>query len=152
MKELLLDIIELLKLQVKRNLEIINQNQEIIKELSSNLNSAPQSATYFKHYIENKNLLAENNDFTNLQLTLVNFLKKYNDSSLFNNNEPCQDINSQTDEEAIFDLTIGGKIPYTNGHPFFQDEKFFYRLLTFYEAKEQYEKCQEIVDSKRKNR
>ena len=112
MKKLIHEIIELLRAQVKKNLEVINYNEEIIRKLSSHPESAHSMETYQKHYTENKSLITENNDFANLQLTLMNFLKKYKHSALLNDEFSLDEVNLKDDPEYVFELTISGKIPY----------------------------------------
>ena len=65
-----------------------------------------------KYYEENKNLLAENNDFTNLQLTLVQFLNKYRHSELLNDAESLDEVDTKQDPDYVFELTVTGKIPF----------------------------------------
>jgi hypothetical protein len=144
-------MIELLQNQVKRNLEIINQNEDIIREISNQPESAQQMTTYQKHYVENKNLLAENNDITNLQLTLLNFLKKYKHSDLFNDPASLDEVDPKQDPDYVFELTVSGKIPFNSHHPFFENRDFFSQLLMHFENTEQYEKCQHLMEVKRKN-
>ena len=80
MIELIQKTISLLKLKVKSNLELINKNQVKIKEILKEPNSSKRTTSFEEHYETNKSLLAENNDFINIQLTLINFLEKYKDS------------------------------------------------------------------------
>ncbi len=143
-------MIELLRAQVKRNLEIINYNEEIIRQLSDRPESAQLMETFQKHYTENKCLITENNDFANLQLTLMNFLKKYKHSSLLNDSSSLDNVNLTDDPEYVFELTISGKIPYNSSHPFYKSHDFFCQLLQYFQRTEQYEKCQELIELKRK--
>ena len=144
-------MIEVLQKQVKRNLEIINQNEDIIREISNHPELAQQMTTYQKHYVENKNLLAENNDIANLQLTLLNFLKKYSHSELFNDLSSLDEVDPKQDPGYVFELTASGKIPFNSHHPFFENQDFFSQLLMHFESTEQYEKCQQLMEVKRKD-
>jgi hypothetical protein len=150
MKKLIHEIIELLRAQVKKNLEVINYNEEIIRKLSSHPESAHSMETYQKHYTENKSLITENNDFANLQLTLMNFLKKYKHSALLNDKFSLDEVNLKDDPEYVFELTISGKIPYNSSHPFFESHDFFCQLLEHFQRTEQYEKCHELIELKKK--
>ena len=145
-------MIELLKTQVKSNLEIINQNEDIIREISNHPESTQQMATYQRHYMENKNLLAENNDFTNLQLTLLKFLKQYKHNEIFNSPASLDEVDPKQDPGYVFELTVTGKIPFNHRHPFFESSDFFSQLLTHFEKTEQYEKCKELIEVKKEIR
>lgn len=150
MKDLIQKTIALLKLHVKNNLEVINQNQTKIKEILKEPSSAERSMNFEKHYEVNKNLLAENNDFINVQLTLINFLEKYKNSGLLQDSQPISDIDEHMDEEDVFKLTVMGKIDYDKNHMYFDDKKFFEKLIKFYQEREEYEKCKELLDLKGK--
>jgi hypothetical protein len=150
MKKLIQEMIEQLRNQVKRNLSIINRNEDIIRELSNHPESAQLMATYQKHYEENKSLLSENNDFANLQLTLLNFLKKHKHTELLNDSAALDEADPQQDPEYVFELTVNGKIPYNSHHPFFQNQHFFSQLMTHFKETEQYEKCHELMELRKK--
>lgn len=145
-------MIESLKNQVRHNLLIINQNEDIIRDLASHPESASQMAAFDKYYEENKNLLAENNDFTNLQLSLVQFLNRYRHSELLNDAESLDEVDTKQDPNYVFELTVTGKIPYNPRHPFFNSQDFFSQLLTHFEKTEQYEKCKELIEVKKELR
>jgi hypothetical protein len=152
MKKLLQDMIELLKNQVKNNLEIINQNEEGIRQIADNSDTTQQITVFQRLYMENKNLLAENNDFTNLQLTLIKFLTKYKHSELLNDPASLDEVDPRQDPEYVFELTVTGKIPYNSHHPFFESPDFFLQLMDYFEKTEQYEKCKEIIEVKKDSR
>ncbi|OFY50843.1 MAG: hypothetical protein A2Y87_02285 [Bacteroidetes bacterium RBG_13_46_8] len=149
MKKLLHEMIELLKNQVKHNLEIINRNEDVIRNLTGHPGSEEQIAAFQQYYMENKNLLAENNDFTNLQLTLIKFLAKYNHSELLNDPASLDEVDPRQDPGYVFELTVTGKIPFNPRHPFFESPDFFYQLMEHFEKTEQYEKCKELIEVKK---
>jgi hypothetical protein len=148
MKDLIQRTISILKIHVKNNLEVINQNQTIIKQILQEPASSKRTINFEKHYEVNRNLLSENNDLINVQLTLINFLEKYKDSDLLREQEP--DINSDpvTDEEEIFRLTVSGMIPFDSKHPKYDDTGFFEKLLCHYKDNEEYEKCQQLMKTR----
>lgn len=149
MKDLIQKTVALLKQKVKENLEQINENQLKIKEILKQPTSAERTFNFEKHYEVNKNLLAENNDFINIQLTLINFLEKYKNSNLFEEeSESAIDVNSIKDEKELFDLTVKHLVPYNENHPKFDDKNFYGKLLKFYQEHELYEKCQELINLK----
>jgi hypothetical protein len=149
MRELIQKTISLLKLRVKSNLELINQNQVKIKEILQEPNTSNRSVRFEQHYEINKSLLAENNDFINIQLTLINFLEKYKDSLFLDDNPPVIEIKKIRDENELFNLTIKGAIPFNEDHPLFNNKSFFIRLLKHYQDIEAYEKCQELIKLKK---
>jgi hypothetical protein len=111
-----------------------------------------QIATFRQTYMENKNLLAENNDFTNLQLTLIKFMAKYKHSELFNDSASLDEVDPRQDPGYVFELTVTGKIPFNPHHPFFESPDFFYQLMEHFEKTEQYEKCKELIEVKKEIR
>ena len=149
MKELIQKTIALLKLRVKNNLELINKNQVKIKEILKEPNSLKRTTSFEEHYETNKSLLAENNDFINIQLTLINFLEKYKDSPLLKDNPPVIEIETIKDAKELFKLTVKGKIAFDKKHPQFNNESFFRRLLKYYQDIEAYEKCQALINLKK---
>ncbi len=149
MKDLIQKTISILKLHIKNNLEVINQNQTKIKQILKQPASSERSVNFEKHYEVNKNLLSKNNDFINVQLTLINFLEKYKDSDIMKESEPAVDLSSIEDEGEIFNLTVTGKLPFDSKHPNFNDKCFFEKLLCHYQDKEEYEKCHQLLNTKR---
>ena len=149
MKELIQKTITLLKLRVKNNLELINKNQVRIKEILKEPNSSKRTTRFEEHYETNKGLLAENNDFINIQLTLINFLEKYKDSSILEDNPPVIEIKPIKDEKELFKLTVEGEIAFNRKHPQFNNESFFKELLKYYQDIEAYEKCQALINLKK---
>ena len=53
-------------------------NQKVIKELLKQPNTAERAIEFDRFYSSNKKLLQENNDYINIQLTLINFLERNN--------------------------------------------------------------------------
>ena len=154
MKALIQRTIDLLKKKVKENLETINKNQTRLNEMLNQPVSAERTFHIEKSYTANKALLSENNDFISLQLSLVNFLEKYKDKLI--NKEEEEEITESNavsflDDEELFDLTIQGKIGFEYGHPKFEDDDFFNKLLSYYAAQEAYEKCNALLSLKKKN-
>lgn len=149
MKDLIQRAITILKLHVKSNLEVINQNQSRIKEILKSPASSERSVHFERHYEVNKNLLSENNDLINVQLTLINFLEKYKNSAIIQDSQPLMDLTCINDEEEIFTLTVAGNLPFDREHPNFEDNGFFEKLLDYYREREEYEKCQKLIEIKK---
>ena len=149
MKDLIQKTISILKLHVKNNLEVINQNQTKIKQILQEPASSKRSLNFEKHYEVNRNLLSENNDYINVQLTLINFLEKYKDSDIMKEKQSDIRLRTIEDEEEIFNLTVAGKLIYDSNHPNFKDQNFFEKLLCHYRDNEEYEKCHQLLNLKK---
>lgn len=150
MRELIQKTIDILKLRVKNNLEIINTNQRSIKEILKNKNSMDGSMEFEKYYGINKTMLHENNDYINIQLTLINFLEKYKGTAVLEDTLPIVDIYSITDDCEVLDLTLKGVVKFDEKHPRYHDTDFIDMLITHYQRNEEYEKCQSLFDMKSK--
>ena len=150
MRDLIQKTIDVLKLRVKNNLEKINKNQKQIKKLLAQPNSSERSMEFERYYGANKTLLQENNDYINIQLTLINFLEKYKGTAVLDETLPVVDIYSITDEDEVLDLTLKGVIIFDENHPKFNDSDFIDKMIAHYETIEEYEKCQELFELKSK--
>lgn len=150
MRDMFQKTIDLLKKKVKNNLKAINENQKVIKELLNQPDTSERKNEFEKYYAANKTLLQENNDFINIQLTLINFLEKYKDTAVLDDSLPVVDIYSITDEMEVLDLTLKGVVAFNENHPRFHDTSFIDKLIAHYESLEQYEKCQELTELKSK--
>lgn len=147
MKEMIRKTIEMLRERVKENLTQIQSNQKDIRNLLKQSVSNERTELLEEKYAINKALLAENNDFINVQLTLTNFLEKYESSDVLLGNIPKPII--FRDENECFELTVNNQIPFDHNHPYYKDEKFYGRLLNYYQQQEDYEKCSELVNTKK---
>jgi hypothetical protein len=150
MRELIQKTIDILKARVKNNLEIINSNQRSIKEILKNKNSMDGSVDFEKYYSMNKTMLQENNDYINIQLTLINFLEKYKGTAVLEDTLPIIDIYSITDDIEVLDLTLKGVVQFDEKHPRYNDSDFIDLLISHYQRNEEYERCQELFDMKSK--
>ncbi len=150
MRELLQKTIDELKFRVKKNLKVINQNQMQIKQLLASNNTGEHALEYDKYYSVNKQLLQENNDYINIQLTLINFLEKYKGTAVLNDDMPVVDIYSITDEVEVLDLTLKGIVKFDEKHPQYNNIEFIEKMISHYEVKEEYETCQKLIELKGK--
>jgi hypothetical protein len=148
MKEILKKTIEILKEKVKSNLFEIQNNQKEIRNLLNQPVSEERSSELEERYATNKILLTENNDFINVQLTLTNFYEKYNDSDVFRIKEMVSVPVQQMNMNECFEQTIDNKIAYNEDHPYYNDDKFFQKLIHYYEKLEDYERCSQLVKEK----
>jgi hypothetical protein len=149
MKALIKRTIELLKKRVKENLGTINHNQAEIRQLLNQPLSAERTYHIEKHYDINKALLNENNDFINLRVALLNFIEKYKDSPILDEEElPELTPELFLDDHELFELTIQGKLTFDLSHPKFEDAEFFDKLLRYFSAAEAYEKCNALLKTK----
>jgi len=148
MKDMIKRTTELLKEKVKSNLFEIQNNQKEIRNLLKQTVSAERSAELEEKYSLNKILLAENNDFINVQLTLTNFLEKYNTSDIFETEQSTILSSKGTGDKDCFELTVNGIVPFDAQHPLFNDDNFFQKLLHYYQDMEDYENCSKLVKEK----
>ena len=147
MKELMQQTIRVLKDKVNRNLEIIKENQNVIKEILKEPFSEDRSTRLKERYDMNKSLLMENNDFINVQLTLINFIDKYKNSVVMAE-VLSKSIVGKMQPDDYFTATINGEIPYNDEHPYFSDDSFFDKLLSYYKEREDYEMCGKLLKTK----
>lgn len=136
--------IEELKLKVRTNIEQINHNQEQIKRLVKLINSEESEKKYKTYHDQNKELLEQNNDLINVQLTLMNFLEKYKDTAIVDEKIPVVDIYSITEIQEVFTLTIKNIIPFDKSHPYYSDKGFINKLIVYYKNLEDYERCHQL--------
>jgi hypothetical protein len=143
MKDMIKKTIETLKEKVKLNLLDIQKNQQEIRELLKQPISEKRAEKLEERYALNKVLLAENNDFINVQLTLTNFVDKYSNTTIFEGamaSMPCC-----LNESDCFEKTINGNLPFNQQHPFYNNDIFFQKLMTYYQGVENYEACGRIM-------
>lgn len=136
--------IEELRLKVKHNVGIISKNQDAIKQMLKHSRSEEYAGQYEVYSNKNKELLTQNNDFINVQLTLVNFLDKYKNTAILDTNVPIVDIYSVTDTQEVFALTIKGYVDFNEEHPYYRNLEFVEKLIVHYQSKEDYEQCQKL--------
>jgi hypothetical protein len=146
MKTMIRKTIDMLREKVKQNLSEIQNNQKEIRELLKQQISVIRTEQLEKRYAINKSLLSENNDFINVQLTLTNFLEKYEKDAMLEDGSVSMVFKN---EDECFEHTINGTLMYDLNHPYYVDEKFFSRLLNYYQQLENYEKCSELVNTKK---
>lgn len=137
--------IDTLKEKVKSNLLEIQSNQKKIRELLNSEFTNERSEKLEEIYIVNKMLLAENNDLINVQLTLSNFVDKYNHSHLFETVSVQNHKKVVLNEQESFEKTVTGELTFNKEHPFYNSETFFQNLMNFYQTKEDYESCSKIL-------
>lgn len=147
MKEILQSTIEQLRFHVMKNLELVRENEREIKEMLKEPVSVARARILSDKYDFSKKVLAENNDFINLQLSIINFIYKYkgvwekeSEPALVQEAEPVN-----LTREECFQLTVESKMQYGPEHPFYYDDSFYDNLLEFYKERENYEKCNELV-------
>lgn len=137
----------MLKEKVKSNLTEIQNNQKEIRSLLKQPASPERSLELEEKYGLNKVLLAENNDFINVQLTLSNFLDKYNNSEVLESELVTVPLQYRNENEC-FELTVNGRLIFNQSHPFYNDDNFYRKLLNYYQKVEDYEACSVLVKTK----
>jgi hypothetical protein len=136
--------IEELRKRVKDNVNLINKNQDAIKQMLKHSRSDEYAGQYDVYNAKNRDLLAQNNDLINVQLTLVNFLEKYKETAILKPELPLVDIYSITDIQEVFALTIKGIATFNESHPHYNNAGFIDKLIVYYENEEDYERCNEL--------
>ncbi len=154
MKDQLQQIIDLMRKHVLINLELIKNNESHIREVLNWEQSVERTKELNDSYKYSKTLLSENNDYINLQVSIMNFVNKYQNkfesTSQVKVSEPASFIqNKNLSRDEFFKLTIGSNIPYNDSHPYFRDDTFFMDLLAYYEHNENYEMCAVIMNSRK---
>ena len=148
METLVNKILKILKARVKQNVKEIQYIQDEIVILQSE-----PSSTFTVRELElknelNKELHGENEDFIEIQLQLSEFMDKYGD--LFNSEEkeikPSE--KKEPDNSNFFKKTVTGEMQFDPEHPQFNNPKFLNDLLEYYQGKEDYEKCHELIKLK----
>lgn len=135
--------IDELKQKISTNVSLINSNQSAIKTM---VHHTHEFAGQYEEFVQqNRQLLAQNNDLINVQLTLINFIEKYKQTAILEEETPLIDIYSITDKQEVFLLTVKGIISFNEKHPYYRDKGFIEKLLVYYGGKEDYEKCQELI-------
>jgi hypothetical protein len=140
--------IEVLKSKVTLNLEEIKRNEAKFKQLLNDgkaLECAEELSALLEH---NKNLLSENFDFINVQLSILKFLGRAQSQD----NNDVQQLSQQEIQEIqnsmdIFRYTLNGKLPYNVSHPLLFDENFCARLMKFYSETFNRTKVQETLNT-----
>lgn len=148
MQNLLSKILKILKDHVNQNNQEIQYNQNEIKNIlnSDELSENDSNDLDFKNGM-NEELFKENDDFLHMQLQLNEFMEKY--SHLFNPEIDEESDNFEEDSLPYFSKTIQGELKFRPGHPQFSNLGFFKQLLKYYEEKEDYEMCDELIQVKR---
>jgi hypothetical protein len=147
MRNTIRNTIDMLKEKVKANLKEIQNNQKEIRVILKQPASLDRSVELEEKYAMNKVLLAENNDFINVQLTLSNFLDKYSHTDILENEMVTVPVQFRNENEC-FDLTVNGRLVFNQSHPFYNDDNFYGKLLQHYQKVEDYEACSELVKAK----
>lgn len=151
MKDQLQQLIETMRSHVLKNLELIKTNESHIREILTWPLSAERTKELNEGYQYSRTLLSENNDFINLQVSMMNFLNKY--KNIIEENtvkvmvEPEQ--NQHLSREEYLKLTIEKDIEFDDSHPYYHDQDFFNDIFTYFEQSENYEMCAQLLRLKK---
>jgi hypothetical protein len=149
MRYLLRQLLDEMKNKVVANLEEVKKNEAGIRELLSAPYSNEKNISLEKQFIRNKNLLAENMDYLELQIKIVTIIDKYKNSDLIR--LPLESIIEQEPLNIDFyNETIEGRLAFDEYHPCYNDEEFIDRLLNHYLEQENFEQCKKLLDIKTK--
>ena len=153
MREQLQQSIESMRKHVLKNLDLIKINENRIREVLNWPLSTERTKELNEGYKYSKVLLTENNDFINLQVTVMNFLNKYNDrleDEVVKVNAAISVAKSghNLSREDCFRLTVENSLSFDRSHPFYKDDAFFGDLLSYFQNSENYEMCAELIKQK----
>lgn len=148
MQNLVSKILKILKDHVSQNNMEIQYNQEEIKSLlnSDEISDIERNDLDFKNGL-NEEMFKENDEFLHMQLQLNEFMEKY--THLFNSETYEESEVYDEDSLPYFAKTIQGELKFRPGHPQFSNPRFFKKLLKYYEEKEDYEMCDQLIQVKR---
>ena len=149
MENLINKVLRILKEHVKQNILEIQYNQDEINHILTENDSGLKSKELDYKYALNKELLNENEDFIKMQLEVTEFMEKY--GHLFTSVEEYGIEESELNENNkanFFNQTVSGILKFDPKHPQFHNPKFFMELLKYYQEKEDYEKCDELLKLK----
>jgi hypothetical protein len=154
MKEHFQQTVELMRKHVLKNLDIIKSNENHIREVLNWPASPERTQELNKGYQLSKTLLAENNDFINLQVSIMNFLNKHQDSldttevQVSSAGTIIQAVKGLSREDC-FKQTVENMLSFNQSHPYYSDETFFNDLLLHYQNNEQYEMCAALLSGRK---
>lgn len=154
MKEQFQQIVDLMRKHVLKNLELIKSNESHIREVLSWEQSPERNNELNESYKYSKVLLTENNDYINLQVSIMNFINKYQtkfeSKPVVQVKEPVSVyVNKNLSREDFLKLTIDSDMSFDHTHPYFNDADFFNELLKHFEQSENYEMCSELLRIKK---
>lgn len=160
MKENLKNAIVTLKQRIRFNLDLIKQNENLIKEILKEPVSQERSKKLNGKFELNKKLIQENNDSLKLQREIISYLDKYktnfsesNEVNKINNyleQSDSEDEILEINKEDYFELTVNGELVFDSQHPYFNDESFLNDLLLHFISLENYEMCAQLKERKNK--
>jgi predicted house-cleaning noncanonical NTP pyrophosphatase (MazG superfamily) len=151
MQNLVKKILRILKDHVSQNNQEIQYNQdEINRLLSAAADNSGSNDLEYKNAL-NKELLEENEEFIQMQLQISDFMEKY--GHLFPEQEDSDDNEFIEQDEGLpyFTKTVSGQLDYGPEHPQFHNIRFFNELLKYYQDREDYERCDQLIRIKKYN-
>lgn len=136
-------ILEMMKTKVVSNLEEIKTYEHEVRDILNNRTGFEKENEIKIKQQLSRTLLAENNDYLELQLQIVNLVNRYSAAAFMNNSleELMQSGPGKTD---YFTETINGNIFFNEFHPHFSDKNFINNLIDHYLASENYEECERL--------
>lgn len=151
MKDQLQHLIDTMRKHVMKNLDLIKTNEGHIREVLAWPLSPERTRELNESYNFSRSLLSENNDFINLQVTVMNFINKYKniiEEETVKISVMPKENTQHLSRDEYFRLTVSNDIPFDAVHPYYNDNLFFEDLLLYYEQSENYEMCAKILKKK----
>ena len=154
MKEQFQQIVDIMRKHVLKNLELIKANESHIREVLTWESSVEKNKELNDSYKSSKLLLTENNDYINLQVSIMNFVNKYQNkfevqTVMEVNQNASSNFGKNLSREDFLKLTIQSDLTFDSSHPYFNDNDFFNELLSYFQQTENYEMCAELIRIKK---
>ncbi|MBE0655784.1 MAG: hypothetical protein IH594_18430 [Bacteroidales bacterium] len=148
MQTIITRILKILKDHVNQNNQEIQYNQDDINRLVTGIAQNISKKDIEYKTALNKELMGENEDFIQMQLQLTEFMEKY--AHLFHDSEFEEDLpEEEEDILPYFSKTVSGHLKFGPAHPQFNNKIFFQELMKYYQERENYEMCQQLLRIKK---
>jgi hypothetical protein len=149
MKGLLKQLLHEMKERVVTNLEIIKKNEIEVKRLLAEPYSEDKNRFFQVSFSTNREILNDNLDYLELQLKIVGFMSKYNQSELMKQSFASM-LKKDPSNIDFFNETVNGRFEFNEYHPYYRDEEFIDRLMAYYLEHERFEECENLTRIKKK--
>jgi hypothetical protein len=149
MKEHFRQLLAMMKEKVVNNLAQVKDNEKDIRMLLQQKDTFEKYHDLKLHFKTNKAILAENMDYLELQIKLVNFINKYRNSEFMKSSRATV-LQRDPAEIDYFTETTTGLLEFNEYHPFYRDEIFLNKLAQYYLDIEDYKECQRLEQIRKK--
>ena len=145
MIEMMKQAIDVLKNKISSNLEEIRSNEHRFRKIMSNSDLSEQADEMNSLLEMNKNLLSQNFDFLNIQLSMLKFLEKMKNHQTHSGELSLEDIDQIHQSVDFFEFTTNGSIPFNGMHPLVYDEFFWGELIHYYTENKMENEAEQVL-------